>query len=320
MSVKGRVAIVTGAGGGLGREYALLLGKLGAKVVVNDYGGTLEGQPGTISRAQSVVDEIRAAGGSAIADGHDVSIQTQAQAIVTDCLAEYGRVDILVNNAGISGKPSSHAALDAPAFMRVIEIGVLGTQLMTSAVWSTMEKQGHGRIVNVSSDAIIGFGAGGDCAYSASKGAVFAITQDLGRFSPSCGIKLNAILPSGASRMGDLSEASKMITQTYFETRKCAPLLVALCADECPVSGACIATGAGRAARVALATFPGHTNETTAEGFLENWSKVMGDEKDVYIPKDTLDHVRYGVRLASGLEVPELPSLGIIPTTSKQSS
>ncbi|KAF6516232.1 hypothetical protein HZS61_003435 [Fusarium oxysporum f. sp. conglutinans] len=220
MSVKGRVAIVTGAGGGLGREYALLLGKLGAKVVVNDYGGTLEGQPGTISRAQSVVDEIRAAGGSAIADGHDVSIQTQAEAIVTDCLAEYGRVDILVNNAGISGKPSSHAALDAPAFMRVIEIGVLGTQLMTSAVWSTMEKQGHGRIVNVSSDAIIGFGAGGDCAYSASKGAVFAITQDLGRFSPSCGIKLNAILPSGASRMGDLSEASKMITQTYFETRK----------------------------------------------------------------------------------------------------
>ncbi|KAF9786542.1 hypothetical protein IL306_014124 [Fusarium sp. DS 682] len=320
MSVNNRVAIVTGAGGGLGREYALLLGKLGAKVVVNDYGGSLEGQPGSISRAQSVANEINAAGGIAIADGHDVSIQADAQQIVANCVAEFGRVDILVNNAGISGKPSSHAALDAPAFMRVIEIAVLGSQLMTSAVWSIMEEQRHGRIVNVSSDAIIGFGAGGDCAYSASKGAVFAMTQDLGRFSPSCGIKLNAILPSGASRMGDLSEASNMITQTYFEPSKCAPLLVALCSDECPVSGACIATGAGRAARVALATFPGHTNETTVEGYLANWDKVMGNEKDVYIPKDTLDHVRYGVRLASGLEVPELPSLGIIPTASKQSS
>src|SRR5687767_3284862 len=120
MSVKGRVAIVTGAGGGLGREYALLLAKSGAKVVVNDYGGTLTGEAGCVTRAQAVADEITADGGIAIADGHDVSDKAQTVEIVADTLAKFQRIDILVNNAGISGKPSSHAALDRDAFMRVL--------------------------------------------------------------------------------------------------------------------------------------------------------------------------------------------------------
>lgn len=312
MSVRNRVAIVTGSGGGLGREYALLLASQGAKVVVNDYGGTLEGQAGDISRAQSVVNEIIDAGGIAIADGHDVSAKEESVKIVNRTVAEYGQVDILVNNAGISGKPSSHADLDGAAFMRVLEIAVLGSQYMTSAVWAIMEKQKYGRIVNVSSDAIIGFGAGGDCAYAASKGAIFAVTRDLGRFSISHGIKINAILPSGSSRMGDLSDGSKMITRTYFEASKCAPMVVALCSEECPVSGECFTTGAGRAARITLATFPGHKQETSAKGFLANWAEVTGDVKDAYIPTDTLDHVRYGVKHASGLDVPDITGFGIV--------
>jgi NAD(P)-dependent dehydrogenase (short-subunit alcohol dehydrogenase family) len=316
MSVQGRVAIVTGSGGGLGREYALLLASHGAKVVVNDYGGTLEGQPGSISRAQSVVDEIIQAGGVAIADGHDVSVKADTIRLVERTVAEFERVDILVNNAGISGKQSSHADLDGEAFMRVLEIGVLGSQLMTSAVWNIMEKQRYGRIVNVSSDAIIGFGAGGDGAYAASKGAMFGITRDLGRFSTQHGIKINAILPSGASRMGDLSEGSRMITRMYFEASKCAPMVVALCSEECPVSGECFATGAGRAARMTLATFPGHIYESTPEGFLRNWDKVTGDEREVYIPMDTLDHVRFGVKHASGLEVADIGAFGIVPKTN----
>ncbi|KAK9382812.1 uncharacterized protein V2V93DRAFT_321661 [Kockiozyma suomiensis] len=315
MSVKGRVAIVTGAGGGLGREYALLLAAEGAKVVINDYGGTLEGQAGTPARAQAVADEIIQNGGIAIADGHDVSVKSDTIKLVEKTVAEFGRVDILVNNAGISGKPSSHADLDGESFMRVIEIAVLGSQYMTSAVWKVMEKQNYGRIVNIASDAIIGFGAGGDCAYAASKGAMFAVTRDLGRFSITKGILINCILPSGASRMGDLSEGSKMITRTFFETKKCAPMVVALCSEECPVSGECFATGAGRSARMTLATFPGHSHEETAKGFLDHWSEVYGKEKDVFIPKDTLDHVRYGVKYASGLEVPELSGFGIVPTS-----
>jgi len=313
MSVKGRVAIVTGAGGGLGREYSLLLAAGGAKVVVNDYGGSLEGDAGTISRAQSVANEITRAGGVAIADGHDVSIKADCQALVSRAVAEFGKIDILVNNAGISGKPSSHAELDGAAFMRVLEIGVLGSQLMTSAVWGTMQTQGYGRIIYISSDAVMGFGAGGDCAYAASKGATFAIARDLGRFSPQHGIKVNVVMPSGSSRMGDLSEGSKHITRTYFEASKCAPLIVALASEECPVSGECFAAGAGRSARVTLVTFPGHTHEATAEGFINNWGKVMGNEKDAYIPKNTIDHVRYGVWHASGLEVDDIPEFGIVP-------
>lgn len=313
MSVQGRVAIVTGSGGGLGREYALLLASLGAKVVVNDYGGTLEGEAGSATRAQAVADEIIQKGGIAIADGHDISVKANTIKLVERTMAEFGRVDILINNAGISGKPSSHADLDGAAFMRVLEIGVLGSQYMTSAVWNIMERQKYGRIVNVSSDAILGFGAGGDCAYTTSKGATFAITRDLGRFSSSRGIKINAILPSGTSRMGDLSDASKMITRTYFKASKCAPMVVALCSEECPVSGECFTTGAGRAARITLATFPGHVHESTAQGFLDNWSAVFGETKDVYFPKDTLDHVRYGVKHASGLDVPDIGQFGIVP-------
>ncbi|KAJ9132473.1 FOX2-Hydratase-dehydrogenase-epimerase, peroxisomal [Pleurostoma richardsiae] len=313
MSVRDRVAIVTGAGGGLGREYALLLASRGAKVVVNDYGGTLEGESGNISRAQSVVDEITGAGGVAIADGHDVSIKSDTVALVERTLAEFGRVDILINNAGISGRPSSHADLDGEAFMRVLEISVLGSQQMTSAVWNIMERQGYGRIIYVSSDGIMGFGAGGDCAYAASKGATFAIARDLGRYAPRYGIKVNAVMPSGHSRMGDLSEASKRITRTYFDASKAAPLVVALASDECPVSGECFSAGAGRSARVTLATFPGHAHENTPEGFIRNWNEVMGDSKDIYIPKSTLDHVRYGVLHASGLEVADISEFGIVP-------
>ncbi|KAH8901188.1 NAD(P)-binding protein [Thozetella sp. PMI_491] len=312
MSVKGRVAIITGAGGGLGREYALLLGSRGAKVVVNDYGGSLDGERGTSSRAQAVADEINQAGGTAIADGGDVSVKEDTLSLVQRAVQEFGRVDILINNAGISGKQSSHADIDGPSFMRVLEIGVLGSQLMTSAVWNIMQEQNYGRIIYVSSDAVIGFGAGGDCAYAASKGATFAIARDLGRFSPQHGITVNVLMPSGGSRMGDLSEGSKFITRTYFEASKVAPLVVALASEECSVSGECFASGAGRAARITLATFPGHSDEDTPEGYLKGWDEVMGREEDVYIPKDTLDHVRYGVKHALGEEVPELSGFGIV--------
>lgn len=221
MSVQGKVAIVTGAGLGLGRLYALALASRGAKVLVNDYGGTLEGQAGSSTRADSVVEEIKAAGGIAVAHSGDVS--KSAKDIVDAAVMEYGTVHILINNAGITGKMSSHDDVDAAAFMRVLEISVLGTTMMTSAVYAHMAKQKYGRIVNVSSNAIYGFGAGGDCAYSASKGATFAITRELGRWSERDGIKINCIMPSAASRMGDLSEGTKKVTRTYFPPEVCLP-------------------------------------------------------------------------------------------------
>lgn len=310
MSVKGKVAIITGGGLGLGRLYALALASRGAKVLVNDYGGTLEGQAGSITRAQGVVDEIHAAGGIAVADQHDVSIQAHAKAIVEAAVREFGTVHILINNAGITGKISSHDNVDGAAFMRVLEISVLGTTLVTSAAYSLMAKQGYGRIINVSSNAIYGFGAGGDCAYGASKGATFVITRELGRWSERDGIKINCIMPSAASRMADLSEGTKKVTTTYFPPQGVVPFVVALASEECPVSGEIFTASANRAARETLATFPG-VNSDTPEGYLRAWDKVMGKGDEPYLATSTLDQVKYIIRQAYGREMEDIPEFGI---------
>ncbi|KEF51679.1 uncharacterized protein A1O9_12314 [Exophiala aquamarina CBS 119918] len=310
MSVENRVAIVTGGGLGLGRLYALSLARRGAKVVVNDYGGSLDGKAGHSTRAQDVVDEITAAGGTAIADHHDVSDRTGAGEIVETALRAFGTVHILINNAGITGKISPHDDVDADAFMRVIEISTLGTTLVTSAAYRVMAKQGFGRIVNVSSNAIYGFGAGGDCAYGASKGATFAITRELGRWSERDGIKTNAIMPSAASRMTELSTGTKKLAETYFPAEGVVPFVLALCSDQCPVSGEVFSSSANRAARETLATFPG-LKSATPEGFLENFDKVMGKNDPPYLATSTLDQVKYIVRQAYGKEMEDITDFGI---------
>lgn len=302
-TLKDKVAIVTGAGGGLGREYALLLASYGAKVVVNDYGGSLDGERGTVTRAEAVVEEITAAGGIAIADEHDISIQEEIKAMVEGTVAKFGTVHILINNAGVAGQFSTHDDVNVASFRRTWEIAALGTILTTSAVYPIMQKQNYGRIINTSSDSIYGLGAGGDTGYASSKGAVFATTKDLGRFSEQHGIKINGVLPSAVSRMSDLSPVIKRITHTYFETHKVAFFVAALASEECPVSGELFSVGGGRAARTTLATFPGHANETTAEGFLANFDKVMGDESDIYVPTDCLDLVSYAIKHATGQDV-----------------
>jgi NAD(P)-dependent dehydrogenase (short-subunit alcohol dehydrogenase family) len=214
MSVAGQVAIVTGGGRGLGRLYALALARRGAKVLVNDYGGDLEGRQGSTSVAQCVVDEIKAQGGVAVAHGGDVA--KDYTAIVDAALHEFGTVHILINNAGITGKMSPHDKVDPAAFRRVLDISVLGTAMLTSVVYPIMAKQRYGRIINSSSNAIYGLGVGDDCAYAASKAATFAMTRQLGRWSERDGIKINCTMPAAASRMGDLSEGTKFVTRTYF--------------------------------------------------------------------------------------------------------
>ncbi|CAI6095998.1 unnamed protein product [Clonostachys chloroleuca] len=300
-SLDGRVAIITGAGGGLGREYALLLAAYGARVVVNDYGGSLSGERGTVSRAQGVVDEIKATGGEAIADGHDISIQEEVKALVQATLDSYGTVDILVNNAGTAGSISSHDNVNVASFRRTWEIAALGTIMLISAVYPTMEKNGYGRIITTGSDSLFGMGAGGDGGYTSSKGAVFGLTRDIGRMSPKHGIKINGVMPSAASRMSDLSEVIKRITRQFYKPHLVADFVVALASEQCPVSGELFSVGGGRAARVVIATVPGHVGESSPEGYLANWDKVMGSSVDVYIPTDTIDVVSYAIKQATGL-------------------
>jgi NAD(P)-dependent dehydrogenase (short-subunit alcohol dehydrogenase family) len=272
-------------------------------VIVNDYGGTLDGMRGTISRAQSVVDEITANGGTAVADGHDISQQSETIAIVNDAVANFGTVHILVNNAGTAGAMSAHDNVNIQSFTRVWEIAALGSILMLSAVYPIMQKQGFGRIINTSSDSIYGLGAGGDAGYCSSKGAVFAMTRDLGKFSAQHGIKINGVLPSAASRMSDLSPTIKRITREYFPTALVAPFVCALAADECPVSGELFSVGGGRAARTSFVTFPGHSKEETAEGYIAHFDEVMGKVEDAYVPSDCLDQVSYAIKHATGIDL-----------------
>ncbi|EXJ70204.1 uncharacterized protein A1O5_06272 [Cladophialophora psammophila CBS 110553] len=270
MSVAGRVAIVTGAGRGLGRLYALVLAERGAKVLVNDYGGDLEDRPGTIAVAQAVVDEIVAKGGIAVAHSGDVS--KDYKDVVDTAVREFGTVHILINNAGITGKISPHDNVDPSAFMRDLETSVLGTAMLTSAVYSIMAEQKYGRIVNTSSNAMYGLGSAGDCAYGAAKAAAFAMTRQLGRWSERDGIKINCTMPSAASRMGDISEGTKL-----------------------SVLWRSFSTGADRAAREAMATFPG-LKAKTPEQFLQNWDKVMGKGDQPFLAASTLEQVQYVIR------------------------
>lgn len=139
VTVKDRVAVVTGGGRGLGRAYALALANAGAKVVVNDYGGDIEGNAGKDNPAQEVVDEINAAGGQAVAHHGDVT--RDATTIVGLAISTYGRIDIIVNNAGVVGKIYPHDNVNPVNFMRVVEITALGTAMMTSAAYPYMQKQ-----------------------------------------------------------------------------------------------------------------------------------------------------------------------------------
>ncbi|KAK5163699.1 bifunctional hydroxyacyl-CoA dehydrogenase/enoyl-CoA hydratase fox2 [Saxophila tyrrhenica] len=306
LPLSGRVAIVTGAGGGLGREYALLLASRGAKVVVNDYGGSLDGQKGGTSRAQKVVDEIQQAGGEAVADGHDVSLDAEVPEIVeTAQRAFHQGIHILINNAGTAGQMSDVGRdFNGPSFRRTWEIAAYGTNLLISAVWPLMVEQGYGRIVNTSSDSIYGFGGGGDGGYASSKGAVFALTKDLGKASLKHGITINGVLPSAASRMSDLSPVIKQITSQYFEASQVATFVGALADERCAVSGELFSVGGGRAARTTLATFPGHRSNSV-EGYLDNFDSVMGSAANVHIPADCMDQVAYAISQATDISVDE---------------
>ena len=195
----GRVAIVTGAGGGLGRQHALALAARGAKVVVNDLGGALDGNGATPVAAQKVVDEITAAGGIAIASGASVTDAAAVQAMVDAAMAAWGRVDILVNNAGIlRDKSFTKMALDD--FRLVVEVHLMGAVNCTKAVWDVMRAQNYGRIVMTTSSSGL-YGNFGQSNYGAAKMALVGLMQTLSIEGAKNDIRVNCLAPTAATRM-----------------------------------------------------------------------------------------------------------------------
>lgn len=194
-----RVAIITGAGGGLGRAYALALAERGAKVVVNDLGGDVHGEGGTASAAQQVVDEIVAAGGEAIVDGSDITDEAAVEKMVSTVLDTWGRIDILINNAGIL-RDKSFAKMPREDFAKVVEVHLMGTVNCTRAVWPHMAEAGYGRILMTTSTSGI-YGNFGQANYGAAKSGVVGLMNVLAIEGAKKNIKVNSIAPTAATRM-----------------------------------------------------------------------------------------------------------------------
>lgn len=196
---KGQVAIVTGAGGGLGKQHALALAARGAKVLVNDLGGDVRGDGGSVSAAQAVVDEIRAAGGEALANGASVTDFEAVKAMVQQAVDAWGRVDILVNNAGIL-RDKSFAKMELADFKLVMDVHVMGAVHCTKAVWPLMQAQNYGRIVMTTSSSGL-YGNFGQANYGAAKMALAGLMQTLSIEGEKNNIRVNCLAPTAATRM-----------------------------------------------------------------------------------------------------------------------
>ncbi len=199
LDFKDRVAIVTGAGGGLGRQHALALAARGAKVVVNDLGGARDGSGGALTAAEAVVNEIRAAGGEAIANGASVTDYEAVLAMVQQAVDAWGRVDILVNNAGVL-RDKSFAKMELADFRFVMDVHVMGAVHCTKAVWALMTAQKYGRIVMTTSSSGL-YGNFGQSNYGAAKMALVGLMQTLSIEGAKSDIRVNCLAPTAATRM-----------------------------------------------------------------------------------------------------------------------
>jgi NAD(P)-dependent dehydrogenase (short-subunit alcohol dehydrogenase family) len=237
---KGRVAIVTGAGGGLGKQHALALAARGAKVVVNDLGGDVHGVGGSVSAAQAVVDEIRAAGGEAIVNGASVTDFEAVQAMVQQTMDTWGRVDILVNNAGIL-RDKSFAKMDVADFRLVVEVHLMGAVHCSKAVWPIMQAQNYGRIVMTTSSSGL-YGNFGQANYGAAKMALAGLMQTLSIEGEKHGIRVNCLAPTAATRMteGLMPEA----VLKALEPQAVVPAMLVMASEDAP-NRTIICAGAG---------------------------------------------------------------------------
>ena len=282
----GRVAVLTGAGRGIGRAYARLLAERGACVVVNDLGGSTDGLGADPGPAAAVADEIVAAGGTAVADASDIATPEGADALVGVAVERFGRVDVVVNNAGIvrwAGFPEA----DAANLERHLAVHVGGSFNTTRAAWPHMVAQGYGRVVMTTSTGL--FGLPTNTSYATAKAAVVGLTRSLTTAGAPHGIKVNLIAPAAMTRMAgrpeDEPDAGPMAPHLV------APMVAFLAHEDCPVSGEAYAAGAGRFARIFIASTPGWVHpgpEPTVEDVARNWAAI-NDESGYYLPADLTD-------------------------------
>ena len=275
MSIRfdGKVAIVPGAGGGLGRCHALDLASRGAKVVVNDLGGAVDGTGGSVSAAEKVVEEIKSAGGEAIANGASVTDLKQVEEMVKQTMDTWGRVDILVNNAGILRDKSFSKVTDED-FRLVLEVHLMGTVNCTKAVWEIMKEQNYGRILVTSSSSGV-YGNFGQTNYGAAKMGVLGLINTLKLEGAKYNIKCNGLTPVAGTRMTEDLMPPEVIEKLQPEC--VSPAVTFMVSEDAP-TGVVMAAGAGVFARIityeTMGMYFGTGEEMNADSIAANWEKI----------------------------------------------
>ncbi len=273
MQLEGRIAIITGAGGGLGRQHALYLARKGARVVVNDLG---------LDAAEAVVVEIRAAGGTAIAAAGSVTDEAAVAAMVARTLEDWGRIDILVSNAGIL-RDRSFTKMGLDEFREVVDVHLMGAAICCKAVWEQMRLQQYGRIVLTTSSSGL-YGNFGQANYGAAKMALVGLMQTLAIEGKKYGIRVNCLAPTASTGMtaGVLPEESLRA----LDPAAVSPALLPLVSDDAPTR-AIVCAGAGHFARAYVTLTEGRylgRGDDVGERLIERWDAVS-DAHDQLVPE-----------------------------------
>lgn len=268
-----RVAVVTGAGAGLGRDYALELARRGAKVVVNDLGAARDGSGTKTAAADAVVEEIRSAGGEALANYDSAATVEGGQNIVNTAINSFGRLDILVNNAGIL-RDSSFIKMDEQNWDAVIGVHLKGAYCVTRPAFAHMKANNYGRIVMTSSIAGL-LGNFGQSNYGAAKMGLIGLANVLKLEGMQYGIKVNVLLPSAATRMTEDVMPKEMFDK--FDVQWVTPAVMYLCSEQCQDTGTYINAFAGYFSRSVIVTGPGTVfhEKPTAEDIMAGWDRIM---------------------------------------------
>src|SRR5277367_4432678 len=271
----GKVAIVTGAGGGLGRAHALELARRGAKVVINDLGGAVDGSGGSSEAAQKVVEEIKAFGGEAIANGGSVTDDAGVAHMVKQTMDQWGRIDILIANAGIL-RDKSFSKMEIADFELVLNVHLLGTVKPTKAVWEIMKAQNYGRIVVTTSSSGL-YGNFGQSNYGAAKLGIIGFMNTIKLEGQKNNVHINAISPVAATRMTENLMPPAMLER--LKPEYVTPGVVYLASEEAP-TGAILAAGAGVFSLARIYETEGvYLGEggLSAEEVRDNWSKITDE-------------------------------------------
>ena len=271
----GKVAIVTGAGGGLGRQHALELARRGAKVVVNDLGGSMDGSGGSSAAAEAVVAEIKAFGGEAIANGGSVTDNAGVAHMVQQTMDQWGRIDILIANAGIL-RDKSFSKMEIADFELVLNVHLMGTVKPAKAVWEIMKAQNYGRIIVTTSSSGL-YGNFGQANYGAAKLGIIGFMNTIKLEGQKNNVHINAISPVAATRMTENIMPPAMLDK--LKPEYVTPGVVYLASEEAP-TGAILAAGAGVFALARIYETEGVNlgeGGLSAEEVRDNWDKISAE-------------------------------------------